>query len=79
MTFACCCKASKRECHMQVDRITSHWNGHIMHGLGGAEQEAWDICTRQTRLYELRDRPGCSVRFVRRNMRPMNPDVALDL
>ena len=64
---------------MQVDRITSHWNGYIMHGLGGAEQEAWDIYTRQTRLYELRGRPGCSVRFVRRNMRPMNSDVALDL
>lgn len=64
---------------MQVDRITSHWNGYIMHGLGGAEQEAWDIYNRQTRLYELMGRPGCSVRYVRRNMRPINPEVALDL
>ena len=49
-----------------------------MHGLGGAEQEAWDIYIRQTRLHELRGRRGCSVRFVRCNMRPMNPEVALD-
>lgn len=65
--------------YLQVDRITSHWNGYIMHGLHGAEQEAWDIYARQTRLYELMGRPSCSIRFVRRNMGPTDPDVALDL
>ena len=64
---------------MQVDRITSHWNGYIMHGLGGAEQEAWDIYMRQTRLFELRGRPCCSVRYIRRSMKPTDPDAALDL
>jgi len=64
---------------MQVDRITSHWNGYIMHGLEGAEQEAWDIYIRQTRLHELMGKAGYSVRFIRRDTGTIDPEVALDL
>ncbi len=62
----------QRALDAQVDRITSHWNGYIMHGLHGTKQEAWDIYMRQTRLYELVGRPGCSVRFVRSKTAPID-------
>ena len=64
---------------MQVDRITSHWNGYITHGLGGTQQEAWDIFVRQTRLHELMGRPGFSLRFIRTAYSgAIDPDTALD-
>ena len=64
---------------MQVDRITSHWNGYIMHGLGATQQEAWDIFVRQTRLHELMGRPGFSLRFIRTEYSgAIDPDTALD-
>jgi hypothetical protein len=60
-----------------VDRITSHFNGYIMHGLHGTEQEAWDIYVRQTRLYELMGRPGYSVRFIKPEKAAVDPKPAL--
>ncbi len=64
---------------MQVDRITSHWNGYITHGLGGTQQEAWDIYVRQTRLHELMGKPGFSLRFIRTEYSgAIDPDTALD-
>ena len=62
--------------HVQVDRVTSHWNGVIAQVLGGW-QDARDIYVRQVRLRELMGRPGFRVAMGQGQMHQVPTEQAL--
>jgi hypothetical protein len=61
---------------VQVERVTTHWNGYIAQVLGGW-QDARDVYTRQIRLQELMGRPGFRVAMQQGPMQRVPTEVAL--